>query len=124
MSNRIKFYPFISKTDPLGIRFIPYDQTEFELITVDDTFSPTKVFNQLKANTEGYVPVYNPDKTYTEQLQDLHTKLGYWPAPISHKDVYEDIPVIYDDNDDGWTKENSSPTWKHHWERYDDKVPF
>ena len=131
MSNKIRFYPFKSEQDKHGVRFIPYDATKFELRAVEDNFNTTAVFNQLKVNTEGYVPTYNSDKTYTENLQDLQAKLGYWPAPLSHKLVYEDIPIEYDNE---WTEETSQPNFKHRWEMdehkdsyfppKDDEVPF
>jgi|TARA_R110000823_G_scaffold309999_1_gene434637 hypothetical protein len=131
MSNKIRFYPFKSEQDKHGVRFIPYDATKFELKAAEDNFNTTAVFNQLKVNTEGYVPTYNSSKTYTENLQDLQAKLGYWPAPLSHKLVYEDIPIEYDDE---WTEETSQPNFKHRWEMdehkdsyfppKDDEVPF
>ena len=131
MSNKIRFYPFKSEQDKHGVRFIPYDATKFELKAAEDNFNTTAVFNQLKVNTEGYVPTYNSSKTYTENLQDLQAKLGYWPAPLSHKLVYEDIPIVYDDE---WTEETSQPNFKHRWEMdehkdsyfppKDDEVPF
>ena len=116
MSNKIKFYPFRSNADPHGVRFVPYDTTQFELKAIRDDFDAEAVFSHFKLNTEGYIPVYNPGKTYTEQLQELNTKLGYWPAPITHKYVYEDIPIEYDDDESGWTKESSVPNFKHRWE--------
>ena len=131
MSNKIRFYPFESSEEPYGVKFIPYDNTKFELKAIRDDFDAKAVFSHLKLNTEGYVPVYDSSKSYADHLKDLHGKLGYWPAPITHKYVYEDIPIEYDDE---WTEETSKPNYKHRWEMdefkdsyfppKDDEVPF
>ena len=118
MSNKIKFYPFVSDGDPYGVRFVPYDATKFELKAIRDNFDSKALFNRFKQNTEGYVPTYNPNKDYADNLNDLHTKLGYWPVPLTHQFVYEDIPIEYDDE---WTEETSQPNYKHRWELEDRK---
>ena len=112
MSNKIKFYPFRSNEDPHGVRFVPYDTTQFELKAIRDDFDAKAVCRHFKLNTEGYIPIYNP----------------------THKYVYEDIPIEYDDDESGWTKESSVPNFKHRWEMEefkhfyfppkDDEVPF
>ena len=131
MSNKIRFYAFRSYDDEFGVRFIPYDATKFELKAITSNFDANALFNKMKANCEGYVPAYNPDKNYTENLQDLQAKVGFWPVPLSHQSVYEDIPIEYDDD---WTEETSKPNFKHRWEMEehkhsyfppkDDEVPF
>ncbi len=118
MSNKIRFYAFSSDGDPFGVRFIPYDATKFELKAITSNFDANALFNKMKANCEGYVPAYNPDKNYTENLQDLQAKVGFWPIPLSHQSVYEDIPIEYDDE---WTEETSQPNYKHSWELEDRK---
>jgi hypothetical protein len=133
MSNKIKFYPFASELDPYGVRFVPYDNTNFELRATKSNFDAKALFNKFKQNTDGYVPTFNPNKTYTDNLQDLHNKLGYWPEPMLHQYVYEDIPIEYDDV---FTEETTQPNYKHRWQddRYkhyyeppkddDDDLPF
>ena len=118
MSNKIRFYAFSSDGDPFGVRFIPYDATNFELKALTSNFDAKALFAKMRANCEGHVPVYNPDKTYTENLQDLQARLGYWPVPLSHQHVYEDIPIEYDDD---WTEETSKPNFKHRWQLEDRK---
>ena len=118
MSNKIRLYAFSSDSDQFGVRFIPYDATKFELKAITSNFDANALFNKMKANCEGYVPAYNPDKNYTENLQDLQAKVGFWPIPLSHQSVYEDIPIEYDDE---WTEETSQPNYKHSWELEDRK---
>jgi len=113
MSNKIRFYAFESKDDKHGVKFVPYDQTPFELIAIRDNFDTKGMFSKMKANTEGYLPTYNPDKSYSGNLQDLQAKLGYWPIPLTHQFVYEDIEIQYDEV---WTKETSKPDYKHRWD--------
>ena len=130
MSNKIRFYAFRSYDDKFGVRFIPYDATKFELKAITSNFDVDAVIKQMRTNCKGSVPVFNPDKSYTENLQDLNAKLGYWPIPLSHQSVYEDIPIEYDDE---WTEETATPNYKHRWELEDrkeyyfppkDKPPF
>ena len=118
MSNKIRFYAFKSDNDDFGVRFIPYDSTNFELRATTNNFDAKALFNKMKDNCEGYVPTYVPNKTYAENLQDLQVKIGYWPVPLSHKFVYEDIPIEYDDD---WTEETSKPNFKHRWQLEDRK---
>ena len=118
MSNKIRFYAFRSYDDEFGVRFIPYDATNFELKALTSNFDAKALFAKMKANCEGHVPIYNPDKNYTENLQDLQAKVGYWPVPLSHQSVYEDIPIEYDDE---WTEETATPNYKHRWELEDRK---
>ena len=100
MSNKIRFYAFRSYDDEFGVRFIPYDATKFELKAITSNFDANALFN------------------YTENLQDLQAKVGFWPIPLSHQSVYEDIPIEYDDE---WTEETSQPNYKHRWELEDRK---
>ena len=130
MSNKIRFYAFRSYDDQFGLRFIPYDATKFELKAITNNFDVDAVIKQMRTNCKGSVPVFNPDKSYTENLKDLNAKLGYWPVPLSNQSVYEDIPIEYDDE---WTEETATPNYKHRWELEDrkeyyfppkDKPPF
>ena len=65
----------------------------------------------MQKSTEGYTPMYNSKKSVQENLQDLHNYLGYWPIPLKHKYVYEDIRIKYE----------GPESIKHTW---DEEIPF
>ena len=117
MSNKIRFY-VVKAVTPKGVyslKFLPYDATKFELtgpIQKMPQFQD-EILRAMQKNTDGYTPVYNKNKSVQENLQDLHDHLGYWPQPLSHKYVYEDIKIKYEDD---------GPESIHH--RWDEEIPF
>ena len=76
------------------------------------------ILRAMQKNTDGYTPMYDKKKTIQENLQGLHDHLGYWPIPLKHKYVYEDIKIKYD-KDLGSL--DGPESIKHTW---DEEIPF
>ena len=122
MSNTIRFYVFKAVT-PGGVyslKFLPYDATKFDLMGPIQKMPQfqDEILRAMQKSTDGYTPMYNKNKSVQENLQDLHDHLGYWPIPLTHKYVYEDIRIKYD-KDLGPL--DGPESIKHTW---DEEIPF
>jgi len=102
MSNKIRFYVFkaVTREGVYSLKFLPYDETKFDLMGPIQKMPQfqDEILRAMQENTGGYTPMYDKKKSVQGNLQDLYDHLGYWPKPLSHQYVYEDIKIKYEDD--------------------------